>query len=313
MTEGGKTYILKKTKKKKAEKKKKGIKKMNRNRKKVDFVTLIYVNGANPNGDPAALNDPRTDLDGYGVISRECMARKMRNRLQEMGNPIFVQTEGAETDGYRSLEERFWETMKEEIGQKPEKAGKTALTEKAKALWQDVRLFGQVFAFKGGGDASFPVRGALTVNYARSVCPVQIEEYGITKSVNGCQKDDGKKASDRMGTRKMIRSGLYVMRGSINGLLSEKNGVTEDDVAAVKEALRTLFLNDASAARPDGSMEVVKVFWFDHGCQNGKYSSAKVFRTVDVKPLVDDPLYIDDYQIDYKPLEGLDAEIIEGY
>ena len=280
---------------------------------KIDFSVILTATNANPNGDPLNGNRPRETFDGCGEISDVCIKRKIRNRLQDMGEKIFVQSDDRCDDGCDSLHARANqnETIKKVMNGK--NTDRNAFAEAACAEWIDVRSFGQVFAFKGGGDASFPVRGAMTVNYARSVCPVQIEEYGITKSVNGCRKDDGKKAADRMGTRKMVRSGLYIMRGSINGLLSEKNGVTEDDVAAVKEALRTLFLNDASAARPDGSMEVVKIFWFDHGCQNGKYSSAKVFRTVDVKPLVDDPIYIDDYQIDYNPLEGLDAEIIEGY
>lgn len=51
----------------------------------------------------------------------------------------------------------------------------------------------------------------------------------------------------------------------------------------VKEALRTLFVNDASSARPDGSMEVVRVYWWEHHCKDGQYSSAKVHRLLHVK------------------------------
>jgi CRISPR-associated protein Csd2 len=37
-----------------------------------------------------------------------------------------------------------------------------------------------------------------------------------------------------------------------------------------------MFENDASSARPDGSMEILKVIWWKHTCPSGDLSSAKV-------------------------------------
>ena len=81
----------------------------------------------------------------------------------------------------------------------------------------------------------------------------------ITKSVNGESGD--KKSSDTMGTKHRVDFGIYVFKGSINCQLAEKTGFSEEDAEVIKEALRTLFENDCSAARPDGSMEVLKMFW----------------------------------------------------
>ena len=50
---------------------------------KIDFVALVAVNGANPNGDPNAENMPRVDDEMYGEISSGCIHRKIRNRMQE--------------------------------------------------------------------------------------------------------------------------------------------------------------------------------------------------------------------------------------
>ena len=36
---------------------------------KIDFVALISVEKANPNGDPLNGNRPRQNFDGYGEIS----------------------------------------------------------------------------------------------------------------------------------------------------------------------------------------------------------------------------------------------------
>jgi CRISPR-associated protein Csd2 len=40
--------------------------------------------------------------------------------------------------------------------------------------------------------------------------------------------------------------------------------------------LQTLFINDVSSARPEGSMEVAKVIWRRHNSPCGQYSSASV-------------------------------------
>ena len=96
--------------------------------------------------------------------------------------------------------------------------------------------------------------------------------------------------------------------------LAEKTGFSQEDAAVVKECLRTLFVNDASAARPEGSMEVVKLFWWEHNCKEGQYSSAKVHRSVHVTPKNPEgiPTCVDDYEITLDELPGLVPEIIDG-
>ena len=55
---------------------------------KIDFALLVTVTNANPNGDPLNGNRPRDNYDGYGEISDVCIKRKLRNRLQDMGEKI---------------------------------------------------------------------------------------------------------------------------------------------------------------------------------------------------------------------------------
>ena len=61
--------------------------------KKIDFALIINVKNANPNGDPLNGNRPRTDYDGKGEITDVCLKRKLRDRLQEGGQEIFVQSD----------------------------------------------------------------------------------------------------------------------------------------------------------------------------------------------------------------------------
>ena len=61
-------------------------------------------------------------------------------------------------------------------------------------------------------------------------------------------------------------------------------------------------------------MEVVKLFWWQHNCKDGQYSSAKVHRSVHVtaKNPEDIPTSVDDYEITVDELPGLTPEIIDG-
>ena len=279
-------------------------------------MALISVTNANGNGDPLSGNRPRTDYNGMGEISTVCIKRKIRNRMQDMGNLIFVQSEDRRDhdDKFGSLSERAAAATDwiKETGI----TGKELYAETACKKWMDVRSFGQVFAFKSGNDnddgVSVGVRGPVSVHQAISISPVRIEEMQITKSVNG---EPGKKrSSDTMGTKCFVRFGLYKIKGAINVQLAEKTGFSQEDAAVVKECLRTLFVNDASAARPEGSMEVVKLFWWEHNCKEGQYSSAKVHRSVHVTPKNPEgiPTCVDDYEITLDELPGLVPEIIDG-
>ncbi len=73
---------------------------------KIDFEAIIGVNNANPNGDPLNGNMPRTTYDGYGEMSDVCIKRKIRNRLLDMGEKIFVQSDDKKIDDFQSLRER---------------------------------------------------------------------------------------------------------------------------------------------------------------------------------------------------------------
>ena len=73
---------------------------------KIDFTLFVSATNANPNGDPLNGNRPRINLDGYGEISDVCIKRKIRNRLQDLGQKIFVQSDDRTDDSIKSLKER---------------------------------------------------------------------------------------------------------------------------------------------------------------------------------------------------------------
>jgi len=280
---------------------------------KIDFAVVLSVTKANPNGDPLNGNRPRQNYDGHGEISDVAIKRKIRNRLQDMGEAIFVQSNDRTVDDFKSLRERAESNKALEKILKSKNGSGDEFAKIACEQWIDVRSFGQVFAFKGSGSGSsvsVGVRGPVSIHTATSVDPIDISSIQITKSVNS--EPGEKKGSDTMGMKHRVDFGLYVFYGSINTQLAEKTGFTNEDAEKLKQALVTLFENDASSARPDGSMEVHKVYWWEHNSKLGQYSSAKVHRSLDIKSLVDEPKSFEDYSITLHELEGLKVEVIDG-
>ncbi|KOO48189.1 type I-C CRISPR-associated protein Cas7/Csd2 [Priestia koreensis] len=280
---------------------------------KIDFAVIVSVTKANPNGDPLNGNRPRQDYDGYGEISDVAIKRKIRNRLQDLGESVFVQSDDRKVDEYKSLRDRAEGNEKLSKILKEKNVSKDDFARAACQEWIDVRSFGQVFAFKGsgkGGGVSVGVRGPVSVHTATSVNPIDITSMQITKSVNS--ETGEKKSSDTMGMKHRVDFGVYVFYGSINTQLAEKTGFTKSDADKIKESLITLFENDLSSARPEGSMEVHKVYWWEHNSKMGQYSSAKVHRSLNVEANVDTPKSVEDYQFTHKELDDLKVEVIDG-
>lgn len=282
--------------------------------RKIDFVMFFSVKNANPNGDPLMGNMPRTDYDGYGEVSDVCIKRKIRNRMQDLGYDIFVQSQDRILDGHKSLEDRF----DAEFDKKKKIEDEIIAIESCKK-WMDVRSFGQVMTFQS---KALGIRGPVSISLAKSLNPVDIITLQITRSTNGMKTEIGKKkSSDTMGSKHYVDFGVYRLTGSINCYFAEKTGFTEKDADVIKEALRTLFVNDMSSARPEGSMEVKKIYWFNHPNKLGVASSAKIHSLVQakVKPEVQKVNSYEDYIISidkeryasYKE-SGLNLEELEG-
>ncbi len=293
---------------------------------KIDFAVIFRVSKANPNGDPLNGNRPRIDFEGRGEVTDVCLKRKARDRLLDRfealdpsaraGQAIFVQSDERRIDGAKNLRTRAEKVLTADVMKSRDGALKAACAE-----WFDVRAFGQVFPFKGkkakkgkGDDAeqaseqdsegvSIPVRGPVTIQSAFSVERVDLESTQIVKSTS-LEGDGEKRQSDQMGMKHRVDRGIYVTFGSINPQLAERTGFSDVDADVLKGVLPRLFENDASSARPDGSMEVLNVVWWQHNCKPGQHSSAKVHRSITVNA---------DGSVERDDLDGLTPEIIPGF
>ena len=157
------------------------------------------------------------------------------------------------------------------------------------------------------------MRGPVSIHTAVSLDPVTITGVQITKSVNNEPGD--KKGSDTMGMKYRVDFGVYKFQGSINVQLADKTGFSKEDADKLKEALRTIFENDASSARPEGSMELSRFYWIEHNNKTGNASSAKVHRSVTAhkKEGVDVPKRWEDYVLDDSALYAIKDIRVEKY
>ena len=299
---------------------------------KIDFAIILSVKNANPNGDPLNGNRPRVDYDGLGEITDVCLKRKIRDHLQSQGHLIFVQSDEKKTDGMTSLRNRA-ESDTHGLGEeafkfdKPKKNDKLEKKQKiheenaqkkissrqaACKKWLDVRAFGQLFAFSGGDEeegVSIPIRGPVTIQSAFSLSRVSITSTQITKSVSG-EGDGDKRSSDTMGMKHRVDEAVYITYGAMTPQLAERTGFNNEDAETIKAVLPKLFEGDASSARPEGSMSIDKVIWWQHSSKSGQYSSSKVHGSL--RDIVQSDGSFDKDKLE-RSLEGLEPEIIVGF
>ncbi len=260
---------------------------------KIDLMALISVCGADPNGDPLCGGRPRTDSDGYGIITDVCIKRKLRDRLSEMGESILITPQNDRSD---SIAKRI-------AAIKPQDSSDIC------AHFYDARAFGQVAAASRSPLRTEGIRGAVSISHAFSLHPVDIVELPITRCINSeTQKSRG---SDTLFFRSFVRYGLYVLKGSINTHYAAKNGFCERDAEKLRSALCALFQNDTSAARPEGSMIMERLYWWRHNSAYGDYPSHIVYDSVKIqlRDGITKPLCFEDYEITELQLSGLSPEI----
>jgi len=267
---------------------------------RVDFALVFSVDNANPNGDPGYDNRPRMDAyTGHGFVTDVCLKRKIRNRV-EMIKEL--------SDGY-DIWVRSGTYLRETIGDaldiiRKEKEYASHKTDKEKAHYErgrlcqqffDIRAFGGVLTSdsESEGEESqseanekksksgknektkskvSQIRGPVSVQYAKSVTPIIVEDDEITRVCP--TKFDPKKPDKQteMGRKKRVPFAVYVAKGSVSARLAEGDkgtGFSVGDLDLLRNAMETLFLNDESTARPIGSMIMQKGIFFKHTSKDG--------------------------------------------
>ena len=130
------------------------------------------------------------------------------------------------------------------------------------------------------------IRGPVSIQYAKSVAPIVVEDDEITRLCP--TKPDPKKPDKQKekGRKKRVPFAVYVAKGSVSARLAEGDkgtGFSAEDLNLLKEAMKTLFLNDESTARPIGSMIMQKGVFFTHKSKDGDEAVHKTLDRVKVE------------------------------
>ncbi len=248
-----------------------------------EFVYLFDVENGNPNGDPDAGNMPRIDPEtSYGIVTDVCLKRKVRNFIQIVKDDqpphcIYVKEKAILSNQQKKAYEALEIDNKKKTGTDIEKA----------RLWMchnffDVRTFGAVMSLKDFNCGQ--VRGAVQMNFGRSVDPVCPRELTITRMAVATEKEADAQSGDNrtMGRKSIVPYALYRTEGYISASLGQQTGFTEDDLNLLWDALINMFDHDHSAAR--GKMCARRLIVFKHDNKLGNAPAHKLFDSVTIQP-----------------------------
>jgi CRISPR-associated protein Csd2 len=233
-----------------------------------DAVLLFDVCDGNPNGDPDAGNQPRTDDEtGQGLVTDVAIKRKIRDTVSLLRGDdprygIFVEA------GF-ALNTRIEAALKANPG-KPDEAQSWLCQH-----YFDIRMFGGVLSTGKGGGAG-QVRGPLQLTFARSIDPVLPIDHTITRVTQTRQEDVDKGERTEIGSKWTVPYGLYRAHAFFSAPRAGKTGVSSDDLAALWQAVGVMFDHDRAATR--GEMKLCGLYVFSHRDAYGVAPSASLTR-----------------------------------
>lgn len=220
-----------------------------------DAVLLFDVTDGNPNGDPDAANQPRIDDEtGQGLVTDVAIKRKIRDTVSMMRG--HDERYGIFVEAGHALNTRIQEALKANPGSADDAQRWLC------AHYFDVRMFGAVLstgATKGGAGQ---VRGPLQLTFARSIDAVLPTDHTITRVTQTRQEDVDKGERTEIGSKWTVPYGLYRAHAYFSAPRAQKTGVTEEDLAALWQAITVMFDHDRAATR--GEMSLCGLYVFSH-------------------------------------------------
>lgn len=275
-----------------------------------EFTILLDVKNGNPNGDPDEGNRPRTNSQGYGIMSPACIKSKIRNAITELKGM---------SEGYRmyiapgdTLNERDEEAYSYlDLDRKKLPKDDPELADKILNFmcknFADIRMFGAVMTtFKADRIASSNITGPVQLGFAESIDPVQINTYSLTRKAITSKAEKGQKEST-FGTQHAVEYGLYRVNGYVTPSRANKAGFTEDDLELLWQAICYMTSLDHANAR--GEMNVRGLYIFKHATKLGTPLCRPIFESLHIekKEGVESPRQFDDYSITIEPMpEGVE-------
>jgi CRISPR-associated protein Csd2 len=232
-----------------------------------DIVMLFDITDGNPNGDPDAGNQPRTDDEtGQGLVTDVAIKRKVRDTVSLLrgDDPRY----GIFVEAGHALNTRIEEALKANPG-KADEAQQWLC-----AHYFDIRMFGAVLSTGAQKGGAGQVRGPLQITFARSLDAILPTDHTITRVTQTRQEDIDKGERTEMGSKWTVPYGLYRAHAYFSASRAAKTGVTVDDLGVLWQSLAAMFDHDRSATR--GDMKLCGLYVFSHPDAVGVASAASL-------------------------------------
>ena len=256
-----------------------------------DFVMLFDVTDGNPNGDPDNGGEPRQDpIDMRGIVSPGCIKRRVRDSLALLFNESLYIASGTALDAPQQTA----------IAEAEKVAGnnKNTIAKSARQLiferFIDVRLFGavltQITKIGNGGQ----VTGAIQIDTARSVMPIEIRRDGITRCAGATEREG---LNQNMGAQFRVPYALYTTMGTYSAALAKAQGnpISAEDLEKFWRALALHLELTPSTMR--GRMILRDVFVYTHESKFGSARTEDIQAVLRIKTEAESPRSIEDYRI----------------
>lgn len=249
-----------------------------------DYLLLIDVKNANPNGDPNCDNLPRmNDTNGHGIISNVCIKRKIRNAMLAAGERLH--------DEIGVPVNRKNKKIAKEVNSNLEKGTKNSSVDATKKRQDavlkefiDARIFGFMgMTGKKDAERTGKLTGPIQFSHAETILPIVARDIGSVRATRPDENDSTTLST--FSSLPLVFHGLYAATAALSGPLANKAGVSEADLEAFEAAVVAMFDDDASGARPPGSMRVVGFYKIMHNTERGN-GSAVSFLVEDVFEVV---------------------------
>lgn len=239
-----------------------------------DALLLIEVIDSNPNGDPDAGNQPRTDPEtGQGLITDVSIKRKIRDTIAAK-HPAAEPPEGrfniyvTAGTALNTRHEGAWAAVGKDC---TEALAQAWMAER----YYDVRMFGAVMTT--GTKPAGRLTGPVQVGVARSVDRVVPTELTITRVA---KTQAGKETQTEMGSKWIVPYGVYAARIHYSPALGKHAKVDAEDLTMLWSALTDMWDHTRSASRPNIATRGLCVF--NHASALGDAPAWKLFETVKV-------------------------------
>ena len=245
-----------------------------------DALLLIEVVDSNPNGDPDAGNQPRTDPEtGHGLITDVSLKRKVRDTVDTIRRTL----EDPSRYGIYVTAGTALNTVHDAAYAA---VGKDANPETAKQWllkhYFDIRMFGAVMTT--GTNTAGRVTGPVQFGMARSIDPVVPTELAITRVTKTVA---GHEDQSEMGSKWLVPYGLYVARVHYSAPVGASTGVTGEDLRILWSSLSTMWDYTRSAAR--ANITTRGLYVFSHSSALGDAPASHLLETITVNKNTDAP------------------------